>query len=89
MPIRPTVRRWPAPAMPATSVAKISGAMIILIIRRNSWLNGRMYLAHSGFVLLTIAPTMIPRTRPIRICWVSESPRVRGGSGTDAAGMGP
>ena len=40
MPIRPTVRRCPAPAMPATSVAKISGAMIILIIRRNSWLNG-------------------------------------------------
>ena len=29
--------------MPATSVAKISGAMIILIMRRNSWLKGRKY----------------------------------------------
>jgi hypothetical protein len=39
--MRPTTFTWPAPAMPATSVAKISGAMIILIKRRKSWLNGR------------------------------------------------
>jgi len=34
-PIRPIALRSPVPAMPMTSVEKRSGAMIILIIRRN------------------------------------------------------
>jgi hypothetical protein len=40
-PMRPTTFTWPAPAIPATSVVKINGAMTILINRRNSWLKGR------------------------------------------------
>ena len=54
--------------MPATRVAKISGAMIILIIRMKIWLNGRMLLAQAGSVLLTIAPTATPTNKPIKIC---------------------
>ena len=66
--------------MPATSVAKISGAMIILIIRRNSWLKGRKYTAHSGWVVLTIHPAAIPMARPMKICCVRVIPR-RGAAG--------
>ena len=50
--MRPTAFTWPAPAVPATSVAKINGAMIILIRRRKSWLKGRTYSAHAGLTLL-------------------------------------
>ena len=46
--MRPTAFTCPAPAIPATSVPKISGAMIILISRRNSWLNGLKSCAHAG-----------------------------------------
>ena len=81
-PMRPTTLTCPAPAMPATSVAKISGAMIILIIRRNSWLNGRKYTAHSGWVLLTIHPAAMPIARPMKICWVRVMPR-RGAAGAE------
>ena len=49
--MRPTTLTWPAPAIPATSVAKISGAMTILIRRRNSWLKGRKKGAADGMVL--------------------------------------
>ena len=51
-PIRPTSLKCPAPAMPATSVPKSSGAMIIRIIRMKIWLNGRMTLAQLGSVTL-------------------------------------
>ncbi len=43
--MRPTTLKWPAPAIPATSVAKISGAMIILIRFRKIVLNGWKYFA--------------------------------------------
>ena len=53
-PIRPTSLKWPAPAMPATSVANSSGAMIIWIMRMNSWANGLMASEASGLVMLTM-----------------------------------
>ena len=53
--------------MPATSVAKIRGAMIILIIRRNNWLNGRAYADHSGLTLLMTAPMAMPMASPMKI----------------------
>ena len=46
--MRPTAFTCPAPATPATSVPKINGAMIILISRKNSWLNGLKNCAHVG-----------------------------------------
>jgi hypothetical protein len=67
-PIRPTTLTCPAPAMPATSVAKINGAMIILIIRRNNWLNGRNQTAAAGLYSLTIHPATMPRASPMKIC---------------------
>ena len=82
--MRPTTLTWPAPAMPATSVAKISGAMIILIMRRNSWLKGRKYGAHSGCVVLTTHPATMPIARPMKICWVRVMPR-RGAAGRGVA----
>src|SRR3954465_13123753 len=87
-PIRPTALTCPAPAIPATSVPKISGAMIILISRRNSWLNGLKYLAHSGWVLLTSAPAAMPRTSPRMICWVSVRPRLDGTAAGAAEDIG-
>src|SRR5687767_2861620 len=71
-PMRPTAFKCPPPAMPATSVVKINGAMIILIMRRNSWLNGLTLAAHAGFVTLIHHPTSTPMMRPSRICLVSE-----------------
>ncbi len=50
--MRPTSLKWPAPAIPATSVPKSSGAMIIRIMRMKIWLNGRMMLAQLGSVML-------------------------------------
>ena len=47
-PIRPIAFRSPVPAMPTTSVAKISGAMIILIMRRNTSASGLIVRAKSG-----------------------------------------
>src|SRR5437763_3710658 len=74
-PMRPTAFTCPAPAIPATSVPKISGAMIILIRRRNNWLNGLKYRAHSGWLRLTNAPATMPAISPRTICWVRVSPR--------------
>src|SRR3954469_16718090 len=73
--MRPTTLTWPAPATPATSVAKISGAMTILISRRNNWLNGRKYGAQVGWYSLTSHPTTMPSVRPRKICWVRVRPR--------------
>jgi hypothetical protein len=53
-PIRPTSLKCPAPAIPATSVAKSSGAMIIWIIRMKSCANGLMASDAFGSVMLTI-----------------------------------
>src|SRR6185436_12055697 len=86
-PIRPTAFTWPAPAIPATSVPKMSGAMIILISRRKIWLNGLKYCAQSGCVRDTIAPAAMPSTRPRRICVVSVRPRLAWGAGVVAEDM--
>src|SRR5450759_1325244 len=83
--MRPTAFTCPAPAIPATSVPKISGAMIILISRRNSWLNGLKYWAHSGCVRLTSVPATTPTMRPRMICWVSVRPE-RAGVWAERAG---
>jgi hypothetical protein len=66
--------------MPATSVAKIRGAMIILISRRNSWLNGLKYCAQSGCVRDTSQPAAMPTASPIRICCVWVGPRPEAGA---------
>ena len=50
--------------MPATSVLKISGAMIILIRRRKSWLNGLKYWAQAGLVRLTMRAGDDPEDQP-------------------------
>ncbi len=50
--MRPTSLKWPAPAMPATSVPKSSGAMIIRIMRMKIWLSRLMMLAQFGLVML-------------------------------------
>src|SRR5258708_31996911 len=76
--MRPTAFTWPAPAMPATSVLKMSGAMIILINRRNNWLKGLKYCAQAGFVRLTSVPATTPTIRPRMICRVSVRPERTG-----------
>src|SRR5258708_23809203 len=83
--MRPTAFTWPAPAMPATSVLKISGAVIILINRRNNWLKGLTYCAQAGFVRLTSVPATTARSRPRMICGVSVRPE-RAGALALAAG---
>ena len=47
-PMRPIARRSPVPAMPTTSVEKSSGAMIILIIRRNRSATGLISTPNDG-----------------------------------------
>ena len=46
--MRPIARRSPVPAMPTTSVEKSSGAMIILIMRRNTSASGLIATPTSG-----------------------------------------
>src|SRR5688572_24470555 len=70
----------PCPAMPMTSVPKISGAMMDLIMRRKICESGRKDCAASG----NIQPINVPIAMDIRIHLVSEMPRsvdqiVRGG----------
>src|SRR5579863_10445307 len=74
-PMRPTARACPAPATPATSDEKISGAMIILISRRKIPLKGANKCARAGAYFDTSAPAMMPSRRPARICRVSVKPR--------------
>ena len=62
---------------PATSVAKISGAMTILIIRRKIWLNGRMFTTQSGWWMFTNQPRRTPSASPMKICCVSDRRRRR------------
>ena len=61
----------PWPAMPTTSVAKISGAMIDLIIRRKICENGRNDWDRSGRKY----PISVPITIEIRIHFVRLMPR--------------
>ena len=83
MPIRPTALESPVPAMPVTMVLKTSGAMIILIRRRNrsvTTLNhDAISLAASGVaaVVLQIWPVMMPSTIAARMYWVSLLPFMR------------
>src|SRR5258708_6664843 len=67
--MRPTCRMSPVPAMPMTSVAKISGAMIDLIRLRNRIDNGRIAIPHSG----RSAPSSTPAMRPMKIFVVRDS----------------
>ena len=67
-PMRPIALMSPAPAMPCTSVAKISGAMIDLIIRRKTLLKMAIPCPASG----KNWPTRIPATRPMTIQLVNE-----------------
>src|SRR6266568_1593957 len=53
----------------------MSGAMIILIRRRNSWVKGLKYCAQPGCERLINAPATMPTISPIMICWVRVSPR--------------
>ena len=64
-PMRPIALRSPVPAMPTTSVEKSSGAMIILIIRRNTSAIGLMATPQVGHT----RPMTMPRTSPMKI-WV-------------------
>src|SRR5947208_1787795 len=73
--MRPTSLKWPAPAMPATSVAKISGAMTILIRRRKIWLKTLTAGAMSGLYQLIRMPATTPRKRPRKIFWDCDKPR--------------
>ena len=67
--MRPTCRMSPVPAMPMTSVAKISGAMIDLIRFRKSIDSGRNAMPHVG----QSQPTSTPTARPMKIFCVSET----------------
>src|SRR6266567_4329032 len=66
--MRPMVLMLPDPAMPATSVANVSGAMIDLIRRRKIVPSRRISLAGPG----NSAPKAMPATSEIRIHVVSE-----------------
>src|SRR5438093_7937743 len=72
--MRPIALRSPVPAIPTTSVENSSGAMIILIIRRNASARGRIATPKFG----KMAPTTTPATRPMKILVVSFtlSPRL-------------
>ncbi len=59
----------PVPAMPITSVEKISGAMIDLIRFRKRRESGRTAIPHSGLKY----PSATPRMRPMKIFEVSET----------------
>ena len=47
-PMRPIAFRSPVPAMPTTSVENSSGAMIILIMRRNASASGLIATPNAG-----------------------------------------
>src|SRR5205823_967198 len=64
--MRPIAFRSPVPAIPTTSVANSSGAMIILIIRRNASARGLTATPTPG----QTAPTRMPASSPIKICVV-------------------
>jgi hypothetical protein len=70
-PMRPIARRSPLPAMPTTSVENSSGAMIILIMRRNTSASGLIATPVDGHTM----PIRIPATRPTKICVVREGAR--------------
>ena len=72
-PMRPMARRSPVPAMPTTSVENSSGAMIILIIRRNKSAIGLIPTPTEGHN----QPTRTPTARPMKICAVSPGSRLR------------
>ena len=66
-PMRPIAFRSPVPAMPTTSVENSSGAMIILIIRRNE-IGER--LDRDANVGHEPADAATPMARPMKICVV-------------------
>ena len=76
-PMRPIARRSPVPAMPTTSVEKSSGAMIILIIRRNRSAIGLISTPNDGHA----QPIRTPMARPMKICVVSPGNRLRASAG--------
>src|ERR1051326_6076399 len=59
-PILPTCFRFPWPAMPTTSVAKINGAMMDLMRRRKMELSGLRVTAAPGASHPTVSPIAIP-----------------------------
>src|SRR5689334_5532302 len=65
--MRPTWRRLPCPAIPTTSVAKMSGAMIDRMSRRKIVLNGLSDAAAPG----ASQPTTSPAAMPTKIHCVS------------------
>ena len=78
MPTRPSAATSPMWAMPATRVEKTSGAMIILIRRRNSAVTMLRYSAidfsrsalagvPSSIAALIAQPAMMPSTSAIRM----------------------
>ncbi len=71
-PMRPMVRRSPAPAMPTTSVENSSGAMIILIMRRKRSASGLIATPSDGFS----QPMRMPMARPMKICVVRPGKRL-------------
>ena len=82
-PMRPIARKSPVPAMPTTSVEKSSGAMIILIIRRNRSATGLISTPNNG----QIQPMSTPMARPMKICAVRPGSRLgtAPACGTDGA----
>src|SRR5262245_14160941 len=81
--MRPMVLIFPAPAMPTTSVANASGAMIDLIRRRKIWPSRRISLPAVG----KIAPNAMPATSATRIQVVSEMRNLRGAADSGLAGV--
>ena len=71
-PMRPIARRSPVPAMPTTSVENSSGAMIILIIRRNRSASGLISTPNDG----QSQPMTTPMARPMKICAVRPGSRL-------------
>jgi hypothetical protein len=72
-PIRPVVFKSPLAPMPTTRVENRSGAMIILIRRRNASASGRIATANSG----KKEPTPTPTSSPMKICVVTFGRRRR------------
>ena len=70
-PIRPTLRKLPCPAIPVTSVPKISGATITLIKRRKISLNTRKCSANCGRSRPISPPSSIAK----KIQYVSDALR--------------
>ena len=71
MPMRPTCRRFEWPAIPTTSVANNSGAIMVLIKRRKIWLSSRAERPISG----QSWPISAPNAIETRIQVVSERRR--------------